>query len=351
MDPEQQAQQAAPAMDPAIQQVFVQMQAAMQQQAAQQQAFMEQQAQAMAQVNAQLAQLQIPQQAPAQAPVPPAAAVPAPAAAPLAAPALPKPPKPNKYDGKNPKKLFKGWVFGMSSFIKASGVALDTENAVLTAVPYLEGTLANWYELQERNAGGALPFSTFQALVAALTAHILPQDQAVEARSRLYNLQQKGAVSGYNGAFNELLLFVPDMAAADQLELYLKGLKSEVKKFLLSAQRPQTLSDAMTRAAEIDNTLYSNRKQDGYGYTTYSAPATAAAHNGPAPMELGATQAGQLAAIRCYNCHEEGHMARDCPRPSGQYGRSNNGNTNRGRGRGRGPRGRGRSSTHRGAPN
>lgn len=230
--------------------------------------------------------------------------------------------------------------------MRSSGRDLDTLQAVEDTVSYLSGQLANWYEVQVRAAPNGQPFATFHAMMEALHTYLLPQDQSVEARRQLYKIQQTGAVSGYNARFNELLLQVPDMAAADQLVLYVEGLKAGVRLPLLSASRPTTLPEAMSRAADIDGTLYPSRRQSGY-YPTHSAASTANP-NGPAPMELGATH---VEARRCYACHQEGHIARDCPRNTQQGGRGYTYNTNRGRGRGRGPRGRGRSNTHRGAPN
>lgn len=257
-----------------------------------------------------------------------------------------KPPKPEKYNGQDPKRRLQGWVFEMRHYLRASGRNLDSVQAVEDTLPYLSGQLANWYVVQARSAPSGQPFATFTALVDALHSFLLPQDQSVEARRLLYRIQQTGGVAGYNAKFNELLLQVPDMAAADQLALYVEGLKTEVKKLMLSASRPTTLLDAMSRAADIDGNLYSSRRQSGY-YPTYSAASTAP-QNGPAPMELGATHAQPR---RCWACNNEGHMARDCPSNTQQGGRNSHYYTNRGRGRGRGPRGRGRSNTHRGAPN
>jgi hypothetical protein len=302
--------------------------------------------QTLEQTNAALAALRSQAVPPAQ--VQQDAAPPQPAPAAPAAPQLVtlKPPKPEKYSGQDPKRRLQAWTFEMRHYLQASGRDLDTVQAVQDTIPYLSGQLANWYEVQARSAPSGQPFPTFHALAEALHTYLLPQDQSVEARRLLYRIQQTGAVSGYNSRFNELLLQVPDMAAADQLQLYVEGLKLEVKKLLLSANRPTTLPEAMSRAADIDGTLYPSRRQSGY-YPTHSAASTAP-HNGPAPMELGATQAETR---RCWACNDEGHLARDCPRNTQQGGRGYTYNTNRGRGRGRGPRGRGRSNTHRGAPN
>lgn len=331
---------------------FMAQTAQFQQQQQQQVQLLTQQMQQMATAYAALQQ----QTATAQAaPAAPGAAAVTPTAAPTVELKKPRPPS---YDGVKPKDTLQPWLCRMELYLKTAGRNLDTPQAVDDTVPYLDGSLITWYALQAQQAPGGRPYQTFQELAEALRRYLLPQDQVAEARNSLYKITQSGPVTAYNQAYNTLLLKVPDMAEGDRLQLYIRGLKQRVRELLLIS-RPATLAEAMSRAADIDSVTYEGRRQQGYSHYNSSHSASAAAHSGPTPMELGNTQA-EVAVLRCYNCNEAGHYARDCPRSSRQQGshRSNNGsgshtgNTYRGRGRGRGPRGRGRSTNnHRGAPN
>lgn len=269
-----------------------------------------------------------------------------------------KVPKPPSYSGKQATTTLQPWLIKVETFLHGSHVNLQTPQAVNVAASYLDGPILEWYTLQR--AGLDTPaYQTFQEFKNALTAFLLPVDPSYAARDQLDTLKQTTSAQEYANRFAALVLRVPNMAEADRVHKFVKGLKHEVMRQVMMHD-PTTLQAATTLAVRADMAVFKTSRQSRGGprggYTSHTQGASSST-TGPTPMELGAhsTQGAKPGAgsFNCYNCGGMGHMAYQCPTPS-NGGRGNN--TGRGRGQGRAPgrgRGRGRSNNthHGGAPN
>jgi hypothetical protein len=248
-------------------------------------------------------------------------------------------PKPDLYSGKHPTGLT-SWLISIQSYLEASGVALNTPEAVRCAASYLKEGALQWYHLQYQTQGNSIPYPTFAAFKHALQSYIQPVDPAHSARNTMDDFRQISSAYHYVTSFNSLLLNLPDMSEADRVHNFIKGLKPQVK-LQVSMQAPATLANAQELAIKVDAAVYKGTKAPFSGFRGSNPPASAS--NGSTPMELGAhtvTGDGERAAIRCYRCNGEGHLARNCtapPKASGGRGRGRW----RPIGRGRGGRGRG----------
>lgn len=154
----------------------------------------------------------------------------------------------------------------------------------------------------------------------------------------------------YVTRFNELMLSLAEMDPHTQREMFILGLKPSVAE-AVRMQKPADLRAAQELAVTADTIQFQSRiKQQPYQYHPHKA---AGSSSGPTPMELGTHQGesnGEINAIQCWHCKEEGHMSWECPKKKHNGGRGNfrgRGNYRGGRSRGRG---RGRNTQH-GAPN
>lgn len=257
-----------------------------------------------------------------------------------------KPPKPETYSGKQPTTL-PSWFISMQSYLEATGVALDTPEAVRGAASYLSGKALEWYHLQFTRSGNTVPYATYADFKQALQDYLLPVDPAYAARDKLDRFRQLTSAQDYVTGYNALMLNIPDMSEADRVHNFVRGLKQQVQTQVLM-QQPTTLSQAQQLAIKADAAVYKS-KPSGFGYR--STLPSSSTPNGVTPMELGAheaTKEAELSAGECYACGKKGHFSWECPTSSGGRGRGRG----RGKGRGRGGRGRGRgSSTHHVPPN
>lgn len=246
-------------MDPQAQQILQQLQQQMQQQSqqhAQELAAMQQQLQHAIAVGHPL------QPPPVQA----------------AAPAVPRPeqprlPSPPTYDGK--ASALDDWLAALQRQFAWYAYATPAQDAqrLRFAAGFLTGAASDWWE----HSGAATP-QNWTAFVAALRARFQPVTSADAARAKLASLTQgKASVNDYVAAFRRLLVAVPDMAEADRLFQFTRGLRPAIAT-QLRVHGVKTLDAAVEMAARIGSLVE----------LSALAGATSSASAPSAPMELDA---------------------------------------------------------------
>lgn len=112
--------------------------------------------------------------------------------------------------------------------------------------------------------GAAPPVLTFQQFAQELQAQFVPRDGARAARDKLSTFVQRGPVSSYADEFLKLALAAPNMAEAEKLNQFLRGLKTRVR-VEVELKDPGSLQEAIRMAERVDAAYYS-RVEVGTGF-------------------------------------------------------------------------------------
>jgi hypothetical protein len=155
------------------------------------------------------------------------------------------------------------------------------ESKVKYAALFLKGAAAEWWDALDKSDGVEDDWYMF---TERLRERYRPMVAAEVARKQLYQLKQTGSMSAYCDIFLKVLTPVQDMSDADQVFLFLNGLKRlDVANEVRKAQ-PASLNSAMKEAVRAD-AFHSGSRQPGYFGRGGSNPA------GTSPMDLHALDA------------------------------------------------------------
>lgn len=138
--------------------------------------------------------------------------------------------------------------------------SLNTDKKKLQyAIAHLTGGAQDWW------AGMKGEISTYAAFKVALNGRFRSIVDADKAAEELYDIKQKEgqAVTAYTDRFQQLLIRVPDMAEADRVRLFQRGLHAQLQQ-KVKENRPVKLEDAITLAIRLEGTL-GRRKYEGAG--------------------------------------------------------------------------------------
>jgi dUTP pyrophosphatase len=161
--------------------------------------------------------------------------------------------KPTKFDGRRPE--VSNWLFSMEQYLKLADIRRDE---VATAATFLEGSAATWWRLLvEANAAPRRWTDFYNAVFHQFKA----PNAIYSARNRLDALKQTTSVTAYNEAFNRTIMEIPDIAAAEMLDRYVRGLKTEIRKEV-TLRAPRTFFEAMNVAARVDAILFESRRSE-----------------------------------------------------------------------------------------
>jgi Retrotransposon gag protein/Zinc knuckle len=245
-----------------------------------------------------------------------------------------KPPKPDTFTGK--RETAEGWIFQLRLYFEAANI--PSQQQVPFAAALLRDKAAIWWRnyLNLASAHLAPTITDFNTFAAQLLNYYKPANAAQSARDRLRSLHQTTSVAAYTSAFQSILLEIPDMGAADQLDAFIHGLK-DLPRRECRIRKPSTLLEAFQVADAVDTATFEVTNR------TFGCRIQQAQFNTAAPMDIDMADFGldndqpltanaintanhprlqKLTDIErtrlrqagaCFRCRKPGHMARDCP--------------------------------------
>ena len=143
------------------------------------------------------------------------------------------------------------------------------------------------------------------------------------ARMALYNIRQRPhrPVIEYTNAFLRLVVLIPHMDMADQIEHYVRGLYLREVAAEVDRSNPATLTQAMERAQMEEMRLASNNRRfagvgragPGASHSSQShAPSSSSSHSQSVPMDLSHFDLGDGAEF------DDGEASAYDPAPAGE---------------------------------
>jgi hypothetical protein len=138
--------------------------------------------------------------------------------------------------------------------------SLNTDKKKLEyAIAHLTGGAQDWWTGTKGEIG---TYTAFKVAVNGRFRSIVDADKAAE---ELYDIKQKEGqvVTAYTDRFQQLLIRVPDMAEADRVRLFQRGLHAQLQQ-KVKENRPVKLEEAITLAIRLEGTM-GRRKYEGAG--------------------------------------------------------------------------------------
>jgi hypothetical protein len=201
--------------------------------------------------------------------------------------------------------------------------SLNTDKKKLEyAIAHLTGGAQDWWAGMKGRIG---TYAEFKVALNGRFRSIVDADKAAE---ELYDIKQKEgqAVTAYTDRFQQLLIRVPDMAEADRVRLFQRGLHAQLQQ-KVKENRPVKLEEAITLAIRLEGTI-GRRKYEGTGggkvgvnsveqqsdagVEEIIAAVMKEMSKGSTYKRAGAGAGGERNAY-CFRCGDPKHMSHSCP--------------------------------------
>ena len=145
------------------------------------------------------------------------------------------------------------WASRMDDHLRLNG-QLETTLGPIHVGQCREGSAQTWYHSRKTAAGSLPPFPTWRVMRAELIREFAYVRSGRDAFRQLQKLEQRNnSVREYTKRFRNLVMLVDPETCSDktQLELYLSGLRSDLRGFVES-QTPETMERAISSAEALD---------------------------------------------------------------------------------------------------
>lgn len=143
--------------------------------------------------------------------------------------------------------------------LQGNTLANDYVRAVYLSTYLTSGGPSDWFKALRVTKPELL--NDIHALFADIRTHFGDSNLSVTSLQKLNSLRQTGACSAYRVVFISHLAYV-DLSEQSKIDLFKRGLKSEVRDALASRgcrSQPKTFSDLIEDAVDIDDGQHANR--------------------------------------------------------------------------------------------
>ena len=243
-----------------------------------------------------------------------------------------KPQKPTPYDPSAKDANVRTWLFAINNFFTAMRIPDDGDATKIDyAVTLLQGPALEWWrqmtvmtgresvatgtvnparalfrtpvgeQTRARMAALQQRPTTWTQFTEALLARFDLVNVGVVARNRLKRLRQLTSVQEYTRRFLALCAEIDDLSEAERVDRYRDGLKVEIQE-VLALQGIEDFPTMIAAAERIDALRFEHRRDRGFQNVEVRA------------MEATRPQR-DMTKVKCYNCDQMGHFARDCRKP------------------------------------
>ena len=212
-------------------------------------------------------------------------------------PILIKPEKPEKFDGtKKASANLDAWLHSCRSYLRHSGLDLETPRAVEYASAFLSGSAASWFQAERQRRPDHLPdsagFPSFSSFSDALRRSLGALHPSVKARHDLALVHQETSVDEYAVRFQRIVSNLPKLEPAAAAFTFFDGLKPKIKERLVTQidLEKDSWQEIRDRAASLDSVLFRASSS-----TASSSMASNRFPSEPSPMDVSAIVSNILA--------------------------------------------------------
>jgi len=211
----------------------------------------------------------------------------------------PKPKKhqPEKFSGRG---SITSWATHMDNYLAN---ATDDDSLQL-AVSYLSGAAHEWWIVYQKTDDGS-EIKTWNCLRKAIISRFETLNKEKVARDKLARWRQVRDVSSFNDDFQRILLDIPTISMAEQIDRYTRGLKQYIWKELCTKDY-RDLAEAMRDAERVEAAHRRLGPNGGISENKDYGRKPEGNSSRPVPMELGNIQIKKLTKEEREQCMKKG---------------------------------------------